>query len=308
MATSVDLSQAPTLAVTDQDGNPIIGSVQRGDVLLVHGKGFDPNANREGFPMPIPNGVPNGLFVLYSGLEPHWEPSKGASPESRKHPHDRMAWVMPAGSLETIPKFPVNMHRVIRKVAQPMNADGTFTARLVVDPPEKPAGQQWGVYVYPAAGSVNAREEVFVPIPFNPEPGPNTEIESADLLLDAQLMHQVTGVLRGSVNPKNGAMSQGTQTVSFTRQPDEADPQDNVVRYRGTVILGAKFNAVEFAIADPWFRPLPQGGYELSAKVTDNPLMGVDSMHRRVIGTIPALEGRQQVSAGFVPLGHVRFS
>ena len=64
--------------------------MHRGDVLLVHGSGFDPNANRGGFVLPVPPGVPNGLFVLYGAFPEHWKPSEGVPGSVRTHPHD--AW------------------------------------------------------------------------------------------------------------------------------------------------------------------------------------------------------------------------
>ena len=50
------------ITVTTEDGQPAEGiTVHRGDVLLVHGSGFSPDANRGGFPLPIPPGTPNGV-------------------------------------------------------------------------------------------------------------------------------------------------------------------------------------------------------------------------------------------------------
>src|SRR5699024_12114224 len=37
-----------------------------------------------------------------------------------------------------------------------------------------PEDARFGVYSYAAAGAVNPAEEIFVPVRFNPEPGPNT--------------------------------------------------------------------------------------------------------------------------------------
>lgn len=76
--------------------------------------------------------------------------------------------------MEAVPAVPVDMRRSIARQAQPMNADGSFTARVIVDPPEHTTGDNWGIYVYPGAGSVDARQEFFIPINYSPEPGPNT--------------------------------------------------------------------------------------------------------------------------------------
>ena len=59
------VNESPQIRVTDEQGRSIEGkTMHRGDVLLVQGSGFDPNANRGGFVLPVPPGVPNGLFVL----------------------------------------------------------------------------------------------------------------------------------------------------------------------------------------------------------------------------------------------------
>ena len=156
------VNESPQIRVTDEQGRSIEGkTMHRGDVLLVHGSGFDPNANRGGFVLPVPPGVPNGLFVLYGAFPEHWKPSEGVPGSVRTHPHDRMAWVMPAGTLDSIPAGSVDMRRSIARQAQAMNADGTFTARVVVDPPANTTGDKWGIYVYPGAGSVDRSPGVF---------------------------------------------------------------------------------------------------------------------------------------------------
>ena len=73
--------------------------------------GFSPEANQGGFPLPVPPGVPNGLYALYGAFPAHWKPSEGADPSTRTHPHDRMAWVMPEGTLDSIPAGAIDMRR-----------------------------------------------------------------------------------------------------------------------------------------------------------------------------------------------------
>ena len=164
------VSENPQISVTFEDGTPVDGAtVHRGDVLLVHGTGFSPEANQGGFPLPVPPGVPNGLYALYGAFPAHWKPSEGADPSTRTHPHDRMAWVMPEGTLDSIPAGAIDMRRSIARQEQPMNADGSFTARIVVDPPETTPGDNWGVYVYPGAGSINAAEELYIPLNYSPD-------------------------------------------------------------------------------------------------------------------------------------------
>lgn len=293
----------PRVLVTDEQGRVIRGPVRRGDTIFVHGTGFDPQANRGGFLFPVPPGVPNGVFVLYSALPEHWKPSEGAPPSARMHPHDRMAWMMPAGTLESIPTAPVDMRRSIARVAQPMAADGSFVARVVVDPPEKTPGDRWGIYVYAGAGSVNAAEEIFIPIPFDPSPGADTVPTRPDLLVDAHSIAALTRTLGGGVNAKNGAAKHG-EMMSFTKA---ADAGDGILRYSGMVIMTARFSALEVAVADPWLRPVA-GGFELSALVSQAPTVGPDQMRRQVLGTVAGISGDQVVSNGPVQVAKLTFN
>lgn len=304
-----EVQENPQISVTTEDGRPVDGlTVHRGDVLLVHGTGFSPDANRGGFPLPVPPGTPNGVYVLYSGFGENWKPSAGAPGEARTHPHDRMAWVTPPGTLEAIPKAPIDMHRSIARVAQPMSAEGEFTARVVVDPPEETPGDNWGVYVYSGAGSVNAAEEFYVPIAYSPEPGPNTPPPAQpDLVLDAGLVYQATEAAQGGINSRFGAAKRPGERVSFTRDTGDEAPADGIIRYRGTVTATARFSMVEVAMKDPWIED--RGGRQvLTALVSNAYNVGADEMHRVDLGTIGAAgaDGARPLLVGPATIGTVR--
>lgn len=280
----------PQVTVTNADGSPITGPVRRGDVLLVHGTGFDPGANRGGFPVPVPPGVPNGVYVLYSAFPEHWKPSEGAGGEARTHPHDRMAWVMPAGTLEAVPGTGVNMRRQLSRVSQPMADDGSFTARITVDPAEAPPGDNWGVYLYAAAGSVNPDEEIFVPLPYSTEPGPNTPPPaSADLLVDASAISRLAKAAGGGVTPKNGAVGVDGGRIGFTLAEESLDPATGhgVVKFRGTADATARFSMVHMVFRDPWIEVTEQGAF-LTAEISKGHDVGPDSVQRirvaRILG------------------------
>lgn len=305
-----DVQENPQITVTTENGRPVDGlTVHRGDTLLVHGTGFSPRANQGGFPLPVPPGVPNGVYVLYSAFPDHWKPSENAPSASREHPHDRMAWVTPPGTLEAIPRVPIDMHRSIARVAQPMSADGSFTARIEVDPAETTPGGNWGVYVYAGAGSVNPGEEFYIPIAYSPEPGPHTPpAPTPDLVIDASLVHRAASALQGGVNPRFGAANQDGQRVSFTRDPDtEAAADDGTLRYRGTVTATARFNIVEVAMKDPWIETRDDGRRVLTALVSERHDVGADVMHRVELGTLGAEDaaGIRPVVLGPVTVGHV---
>lgn len=304
------VQQNPQITVTTEDGRPVDGlTVHRGDVLLVHGTGFSPDANRGGFPLPVPPGAPNGVYVLYSAFPDHWEPSEGAPSDARTHPHDRMAWVGPDATFDAIPRVPIDMHRSISRVAQPMHDDGSFTARIEVDPAATPPGENWGVYVYAGAGSINAAEEFYVPIDYSPEPGPDTPPEpTADLVLDASLVHRATDALQGGINPRFGAAEQDGERVSFTRDhAAEAAAGDDIRRYRGQITATARFNIVEVAMKDPWIETRADGTRVLSALVSQRHDVGADIMHRVELGTLGPADatGMQPVVHGPVTVGHL---
>lgn len=305
-----EVQQNPQITVTTEDGRPVDGlTVHRGDILLVHGTGFSPVANQGGFPLPVPPGVPNGVYVLYSALPDHWKPSEGAPGDARTHPHDRMAWVGPDITFESIPRVPIDMHRSIGRVAQPMHDDGTFTARIEVDPPTTTPGGNWGVYVYSGAGSVNAAEEFYVPIAYSPEPGPDTPpAATPDLVVDTSLVRQVTSTLQGGINPRHGAAAQGPDAVSFSR--DTAAEQaagDGIQRYRGQVTATARFNIIEVAVKDPWIEPRPDGSRVLTALVSQRHDVGADIMQRVELGALgaPDASGARPVVNGLVTVGTV---
>ncbi|MCU9519782.1 HtaA protein [Corynebacterium sp. ES2794-CONJ1] len=299
-----DIQAHPSISVTDENGNPITKPVHRGDILYVHGSGFDPGANRGGFIFPIPPGVPNGVYVLYSGLANDWKPSEKAPSSARQHPHDRMAWMLTESSLAAVPDFPVDMRRVLARVAQPMHDDGSFLARIVVDPPATTAGDQYGVYTYAAAASINPDEELFIPIPFDPSPGPRTSIPTRDLLVDASGMEAVTSALRGGIGTREGA-DRTDDEVSYTK---EADQPDGVIRYKGVVLLKAKFSTLEVAVANPWLHPRREGGYSVSAEISRGLNLGTDSMQRTVIGHVDAASGTQTLHHGIIDLATLTFA
>ena len=287
------VNENPHVRVTFEDGTPVGPDtvVHRGDVLLVHGTGFSPQANRGGFPFPVPPGVPNGIFALYGAFPDHWKPSEGAASETRTHPHDRMAWVMPEGTLETIPTGSIEMRRSIARQAQPMRADGTFTARITVNPPEHTTGDNLGVYVYPGAGSINPAEEIYIPLRYSAEPGPNTPpAPTKDFYLDAQLAFNFAEATDGAVKAKDGATLDEGNRVTFSRDTaaEEATADGNVRKYTGTVITTAKFTLAEIALADPWLTPRPDGNFDVTALISRTYNTGPDEMVRIPLGIATA--------------------
>jgi hypothetical protein len=285
------VTENPQVTVTRDDGTPVTAEtpVHRGDVLLVHGTGFSPEANRGGFVMPVPPGTPNGVYVLYSGFGEAWRPSEGAPGEARTHPHDRLAWVLPDASLAALPATPVDLRTPVARGAQPMAEDGTFTARLVVDPPAETPGDRYGVYVYPAAGSVNAAEEIYVPVPFSAGPGPNTPAPaSPDLVLDASVVSRIADAAQGGLTGRDGAVVLDDGRVGFTAD-GPAGTAGSTERYRGTVHATARFSLADVALRDPWIETRSDGTRVLTAEVSDSYNAATDAMHRVDLGPVDAL-------------------
>ncbi len=176
-----------------------------------------------------------------------------------------------------------------------MHADGSFTARIVVDPPETTPGDNWGVYVYPGAGSINAAEEFYIPVNYSPEPGPNTPpAPQPDLLVDADLAFRFAEITHGGVNAKSGATKVDERRVSFTRDA-AAENGDGVRKYKGTVITTARFTLAEVAVADPWLTPQPDGSYLVSGLISRSYNVGPDEMVRMPLGLITAAHAADQV-------------
>lgn len=297
------VNEDPTVTVTLGDGAPVTADtvVHRGDVLLVHGEGFSPRANRGGFVMPVMPGVPNGVYVLYSGFGADWRPSEGAPGEARTHPHDQLAWVLPDSSLNALPTVP-DMRTPIARESQRMEPDGSFTARIVVDPPAQTPGDNFGVYVYPAAGSVNAAEEIFVPLRFSTAPGANAPTASSpDLVLDAGLPASVADVAGGKLTPRDGASLLDGDRIAFSLDGAVA----GAVRYRGTVHATAKFSLADVVVKDPWVVTRADGTRVLTAELSDGYNSSDDAVTRRELGTLVERDGRTVLVLGQVELGDV---
>ena len=278
----------PHIEVTFADGRPVAGrQVHRGDELIIRGTGFDPAANRGGFPLPVPPGVPNGVYALYGAFPQHWRPSEGAPASTRAHPHDNIAWVTPPGTLAAIPHHGIDMRRSIARQATPMDAAGNFRARIIVDPPAETPGDNWGVYVYPAAGSVNAPEEIFIPIDFSEEPGPNTPPPARpDLEISVSRLEHFFEALGGGARTKAGALGPQDGKVFFTRMEDS---EQGLPRYRGEVHLTARFSLMHIVVRQLHFER--RGDIELiTAEVSRRPDVGPDELIRVPIAVVTGQE------------------
>lgn len=303
---------APAIELFAVDGTTPLGDtvVHPGDRIVVRGRGFDPAANTDGLPVPVPPGVPHGTFVTFGGFAPDWRPSTGAPTASRGVNRAAVQWILGESALNQVPRAPFDLQRTIRNQWVPLAADGTFTTVLdVVQPSKVPADAVFGVYTYAAAESVNPAQELAVPVRYDPAPGSNTpEAPSADLTwaLAPGFADTVTGPLQGSMSGTNGA---AVRDKSLTFELDEAaiDPATGLgeLRYRGTVVASTRFHLGEIALANPWIEFTGSGTW-LTAETSTTDTIGADDLRRIRLARLdaPATPDRtewSEVSATFEP-------
>lgn len=285
-APAATIESTPSIELFASDGTTPLGDtvLHPGDRIMVRGKGFDPAANTDGLPVPIPPGVPHGTFVTFGAFAPQWRPSEGAPGASRAAARSNVQWVLSDTALNQVPQVPFDLRRTIRNQWVPLASDGTFSTVLEVAQPTKiPADAVFGVYTYAAAESVNPAQELAVPVRFDPTPGPNTpKAPPADLTWSVApgFTTTVTGPLQGSVSGSNGAAVRD-DTLTFTLDKANIDPATGLgtLHYRGTIIASTRFHLGEIAFADPWIEFTPDGTW-LTAETSTSDTNGTDSMRR----------------------------
>ena len=179
----------PSIEVFAADGVTPVAEAELayGDTVVVRGAGFDPEGNvaPEGNRPPIPAGVPAGAYVVFGSFADQWRPSEGAPSSARTV--GAQQWALAQAALDQVP---AQYQDAIRAQWVEIAADGTFTAELTLakptdretgEPVEWPAGGSLGVYTYAAGGTVNADQELSVPLTVaDEEPaGPAIELSAS---------------------------------------------------------------------------------------------------------------------------------
>ncbi len=270
------------------DGTTPLGqtAVHEGDTIVVHGTGFDPMANTDGLPVPVPPGVPHGTFVAFGAFAPDWRPSQDAPAEARVgQQRAATAWVMSEDALGRVPDSPFDFRRTIRQQWVPLADDGSFTATLTVKKPATAAPDAvYGVYSYAAADAVNADEELSVPVNFDPAPGPNAPQPAAEDLVwgfAPGYTNLVKKDLQGGVTGAEGASVRPDGQLTF--QADGADIDaatgHGTVRFTGSVVSFTRFHLAEIALENPWIEFTADGTY-LSAETSTGNTVGNDHVAR----------------------------
>ncbi|WP_448222319.1 HtaA domain-containing protein [Gordonia iterans] len=250
----------PAIKVYLADGVTPVGTTQLhpGDTVVVKGSGFDPNANTGGLPVPVPPGVPHGTFVTFGSFDQNWRPSKGAPESARTTDRSQTKWVISDDALNRVPNVPFDLRRTVRQQAVTLKTDGTFTAKVTLTTPkDAPANGRWGIYTFGAADSVNAAQELYVPINYSTAPGPNTPKPAARNLVWAyspNFYSTFAGSAQGAVVGKDGASVTKNGPLAFELTANRVINGSGDLRYKGTVVAYTKFHLYEIALADPIIR------------------------------------------------------
>lgn len=296
-AASSPTAKTPAVAAVDApaaialfaaDGATPLGqtAVHEGDQIVVRGSGFDPLANTDGLPVPVPPGVPHGTFVAFGAFAPDWRPSQGAPAEARVgQQRSATAWVMSEDALNRVPSSPFDFRRTIRQQWTPLADDGSFTATLTVKRPATTAPDAvYGVYTYAAADAVNAGEELFTPVRFDPAPGPNAPKPAVEDLVWGFAPGYTSLVktdLQGGVTGTRGAGVRQDGRLTFEADGADVDPATGhgVVRFKGSVVSFTRFHLAEIALENPWIEFTDQGTF-LSAETSTGNTVGDDHVAR----------------------------
>ena len=142
----------PSLASTPKVVVSRTTDLRFGDVVTVWGSGFDPAANIGTRP-PLA-GQPAGVYVVFGKFASTWRPSQGAPSSARTVIEQR--WALPQASRDLLDPSGTNPAFVT------IDQYGRFQATLTLG--SSTAAGDYGVYVYPGSGAVNAAHEVAVPI------------------------------------------------------------------------------------------------------------------------------------------------
>ncbi|WP_018180325.1 HtaA domain-containing protein [Jongsikchunia kroppenstedtii] len=279
------------IAVFAADGVTPLGAqtVRPGDQLVIRGYGFDPNANRQGLPVPVPPGVPHGTFIAFGAFAPVWQPSAGAPEASRAVNRSAMKWALAPSALAQVPDVPFDLRRTVRQQWVSLGADGSFVARITATTPKDiPAGARYGVYTYGAADATNAAQERFVPVNYDPRPGPNTPRPApADLLwaYAPAFRKTVVDTAQGGLAASDGAGVDDQGRLTFALRDKKIRNGVGTLAYRGTVVAYSRFHLVEFALADPELTVRGGRGVLTMATSTTN-MNGTDAMMRVPIADV----------------------
>ena len=136
------LATIPTVSVSSTT------NLHFGDAVTVSGRGFDPAAHNGTRP-PLA-GQPSGVYVVYGKFASTWRPSQGAVSSTRTIIEQK--WAVPQAQRDFLDPTGTNASFVT------LDQHGRFETTVTLTENTAAAGN-YGVYVYPASGAVNAPYE-----------------------------------------------------------------------------------------------------------------------------------------------------
>ena len=267
-----DAAAEPTLELFDAAGNPLGDSeVREGDLITFKGSGFDPEANNpagDGSGLPLPNNVPQGVFIAFGSVASPWQPSQGAPAENRTQVRTNTKWAL--------------LDRVVDSLAEPLkstikgqavthNNDGTFEGSIIAATPAKvPATGSFGVYTYAGGATVtNAAQELFVPVNFattedEPPAQPQAPTTGSELVwgFKESWRGYVAGIAQGTATPGTGARIDDQGLFHFALEDasgfNEAT-REGTIKYDGRIRFMSSAHGWDIVIEKPWVT-LTDGG------------------------------------------------
>lgn len=281
----------PAITVFLADGVTPVGqtALHPGDVVVVKGTGFDPNANTGGgLPVPVPPGVPHGTFVTFGKFDQNWRPSQGAPESARTTDRAQTKWAISDDALSRVPDVPFDMRRTVRVGSVPLHRDGTFTAKITLTTPKDvPAGGRWGIYTFGAADAVNASQELFVPINYSTAPGPNTPAPAKRNIVWAyspNFYSTFAKSTQGGVVGKAGASVKDGK-LGYELAANTVRNGSGELRYTGTVVAYTRFHLYEIALVDPIIRVNGTTAV-LTMKTSTTDQNGTDALRRVAVADL----------------------
>ncbi len=159
----------PKIELFHADGTALGNrEVVEGEVITFRGSGFDPAANNpggQGQGLPIPDNLPQGVFIAFGAVADPWQPSQQGPAEHRAQVRANTKWALTEAVLSSRPE---PLQTTLRAQSVEHRSDGTFEGTIIAaEPAQLPEQARFGVYTYAGGvATVNSDQELFVPVNF----------------------------------------------------------------------------------------------------------------------------------------------
>ena len=289
----------PALSVFLADGTTKYTNqeLKAGDKLVVRGTGFDPYANKPANSsggVPIPNSLPQGTFVVFGSFAETWQPSKGASAETRTMNKDSRKWALAKDTLDAIPEA---FRETIRKEWVQINpATGSFETEITLNAPDEALAKgTYGIYTYAggAGQTVNASQELSVTVNFKAagtvDPEPSVTEGDLTWAFSTGWNAYVRGIANGTITASAGAKADAAGNTTYTQvKGGTYDAKTGVgsIHFAGTVRYVSEAHGFDIALRNPQITFTSKSAATLSIEVSRDDAAGVSAMKRINFATI----------------------